>query len=79
MTEHAVWTFMVTGGGPFALTVPQNPTLEHRGGMTIWKLVGTEILADQVEADILAFGGTVKRHTEVQTPELIEGRMKLPD
>jgi len=34
VTEHAVWTFQVIGGEPFTLTVPKNPPLEHRSGMT---------------------------------------------
>jgi hypothetical protein len=79
MAEHAVWTFQINGGRPFNLSVPHNPALEHEGGRTIWKLVGSQALADQVEKDIADFGGTVKRYTEVQTPELIEARLKIPD
>jgi len=79
MTEHAVWTFQITGGKPFRLSIPQNPLLDHNGRMTLWKLVGTEMLADQVEHDISKFGGQVKRYGEQQTPELIEARGKLPD
>lgn len=65
---------MIRGAPEFLLTVapehrPLVPPLRHNGRRTLWKMVGTEELAQQVEAAICEAGCRVERYTEEQTPE----------
>lgn len=79
MVEHAVWTFRVHGGHPVRVAIPHNPHLVHEGATTLWKLVGSQSLADSVRTALEEAGCVVQVTTEVQTPELIEGRGRLDD
>lgn len=64
-----VWTFEITGGEPCVLQLPNTPTLNHTGDKTLWKMVGTSVLALAVETMLLASGADVILRTEFQTPE----------
>ena len=73
---HKVWTFVVRGGQDFELTLPRNPPLHHDGGMTMWKLVGTQRIANAAREILEETGATVEMHTEVQSEEQRALRMK---
>lgn len=66
---HKVWTFVIRGGEGFDLRLPRTPTCVHDGGMTMWKLVGTQSIADAAKALMEETGATVELHTETQTEE----------
>lgn len=40
-----VWTFRLTSGPPFRLGLPNNPVLDYKGGLEIWKAIMTEATA----------------------------------
>lgn len=79
MTYHRVWTFVVRGGDPFAISVPLNPTLDHDGSMTVWKLVATADKAREVEEAIREIGSNVTVYTEETTPEQDQERLNPSD
>lgn len=64
-----VWTFVIHGGEPFDLRLPNNPNLHHEGGVTIWKLVGTRRLAYTAQEMMEELGATVQRYTEGESEE----------
>ena len=64
-----VWTFVITQGNPFRLTLPNNPSVEHDGGKTVWKMIASEELAAQTTAAFRALGATVQRYTEIESDE----------
>ena len=64
-----VWTFLLIGGESFRLALPGNPLLDHTGGTTLWKLVGTRELAESAGQLMTLTGVTVRVFTEEQTPE----------
>jgi hypothetical protein len=66
---HKVWTFVVRGGESFLIQLPRTPRLDHGGGMTMWKMVGTKAVADAVKLLILEAGGTIEVHTEGESAE----------
>jgi len=73
-----VWTFVILGGDDqLTITLPNNPPLNHRGGKTVWKLMGTERLAAAAEELIQSAGATVTRYAEVQTEEQAEERKEV--
>ena len=73
-----VWTFIIRGGIPFAMSLPQNPPLSHDGRRTIWKLVGTPRLAEMAKEIIEGRGASVDVHTEEQTEEQTRIRKEGP-
>ena len=72
-----VWTFLVLGGEPFSLFAELTPSLDHNGGRTLWKLVGTEADAAQAMSAIQDQGAQVVLTTEEQSPEQERERMRL--
>ena len=70
-----VWTFEIRGGSPLTIEMNQSgalfPSLVHNGRRTVWKMVGSEEMAQQVESALRQQvpGCRVERHTEEQTPE----------
>lgn len=72
-----IWTFLIIGGQDFTLTLKNNPTLDHIGGRTVWKFVGTEASAQALEAALASFGCTVTRTTETESPEQTAERLAL--
>lgn len=78
--SQKVWTFVIRGGEPIGLSLPRNPTLDHDGEMTMWKLVATETTARMVETLLLdEAGAQVEVYTEEETEEqktLREARLK---
>jgi len=77
-----VWTFEIRGGSSFLLEPKAGsltPVLHHEGKRTLWKMVGTEEQAQQVEAAIRDVPGCrVERFTEEQTPEQERERLMGP-
>lgn len=73
-----VWTFIVRGGESFQLkfTTKIGPRLDHGGGLTVWKMTGTEEEAQSVEALIVGptIGARVERHTEEEDAEMKKAR-----
>lgn len=67
--QPRVWTFQLVGGDPFGMGVPNNPQIKHDGGITLYHLVGSETLANQVGNLIESFGCRVTRTGELETPE----------
>jgi hypothetical protein len=64
-----VWTFEIRGGRPFHVNFTKasgvlSPALGHRWGHTVWKMVGNEAMASEVEIAIQAQGCRVTRWTE---------------
>jgi len=72
-----VWTFVIEGGEPFSLTVPGGPSCNHRGGRTVWKLVGGAGLSKTVAQMMRALGAQVETYTEAESPEQAAERRKL--
>lgn len=72
-----VWTFVILGGQDVSLTLKNNPTLDHVGGRTVWKFVGTESSAAALEAALASFGCTVTRTTETETSDQVAERQAL--
>jgi len=72
-----VWTFLVLGGEPFHLFADLNPSLEHDGGRTMWKMVGTRPEAAQAVKTIQDQGAQVVLTTEEQSPEQERERLRL--
>ncbi len=68
-----VFTFEIRGGQGVALTFQTvtGPPLEHDGGHTLWKMVGTLEMAAEVEQLLTGpmVGATVEIFTEEQTEE----------
>ena len=74
-----VWTFIIRGGEPFQMKLAKlGPKLEHGGGMTVWKMMGTEEEAQSVEALIVGptIGARVNRHTEKEDAEMVKARFQ---
>lgn len=72
-----LWTFVIRGGEPFTLAVDRlGPPLNHDGSMTLWKMMGTEVEAGSIQQWITSplIGARVVRHTEVETPEMVQIR-----
>jgi len=76
LTGRKVWTFVLRGGEKFILNMPRTPLLEHKGGMTLWKMIGTEQVALAAETLIRESGAEVELHTEWQTKEQAEIRQQ---
>jgi len=66
-----VWTFLVRGGEPFDLFLPNNPPLIHPGGKakTEWKLVGTTSLMVQASEQIRSLGSSLEVFMEDESLE----------
>lgn len=77
MAPHFVWTFQLVGGQAFTMTLPNNPSLDHDGQRTLWKMVGTETLAKQALQAFQAFGVQVNLYTESELPEQTAERLAL--
>ena len=76
-----VWTFKIVGGDkellPIRISIPNTPLLDHRGGMTLWKMVGPPEWADAIEGMLKTSGAQVDRYTEGRgTDEEREERLK---
>lgn len=71
MNDTKIWTFLVTGGNSFVLEVVGGPKLNHNGKRTMWKMMGTEMQANNIENTIGTFGACVKKYTESQTEDQI--------
>jgi hypothetical protein len=72
-----VWTFLIIGGQEFTLALKNNPTLDHIGGRTVWKFVGTESSAQALEVALKSFDCMVTRTTETESPEQVDERLAL--
>lgn len=72
-----VWTFLIIGGQDFTLTLKNNPILDHIGGRTVWKFVGSEESAQALESALKSFDCTVFRTTETESPEQVVERLAL--
>jgi len=72
-----VHTFEIRGGEPFSLQLKNNPSLDHDGGLTIWKLVGTRRLAQTAKEMLEALGASVKQYTEGESEEQKSERLGL--
>lgn len=65
-----VWTFTVTGGLPFVLEMTATPTWQHDGERSLFKMMGTLEMAQQVAQTIRERSSArVSIHTEAQSPE----------
>ncbi len=74
LTDRKVWTFIIRGGECFRLNFNERigPVLDHDGGMTMWKMVGTEKEADAVKDLVVTVAMCrVERHTETATAEML--------
>lgn len=72
-----IWTFRIQGGQALSMSIPGSPVLQHEGGMTVWKLLGTEEWARKVERVLTTlYGCSVTLTTEEQTPELLSSRLR---
>jgi hypothetical protein len=72
-----VWTFLILGGQSVMLTLGHNPTLDHNGGRTVWKFVGTEPSAQALESALKSFECIVFRTTETESQEQAAERLAL--
>lgn len=74
-----VWTFLIRGGDllPIRLSMRGTPTLDHEGGTTLWKMVGSEVQASAVQEFLASMGCHVERYTEEQSPEQEAERLRL--
>ncbi len=64
-----VWTFELISGPTFRLDLPHNPSLDFDGKHTIWKMVGTDKVADSVMMLMMGLGVILKVFVEEQTVE----------
>lgn len=75
---HKVWTFLIRGGLGFEVRLPRTPKCEHPpDGMTLWKLVGTQKVADATRALMEETGAVVDVYTEEQSAEQADIRRDL--
>ena len=73
-----VWTFLISGGQSFKMTLRNNPTCDHDGGVrTIWKMVGPPCYALQAQLAFQALGATVQMFTETESEEQLAERQLL--
>jgi len=72
---HRVWTFRISAGPPFQLTLPNHFPLDYQGGVVIWKLVGSKGLADSALGIMEGIGATVDVFFEEETSEQTEERI----
>ena len=72
-----VWTFIITGGQVFSLTLPNMPPLDHDGKKTVWKMVGDNVKALALQNAIIALGATAYCTTEVESIEQVQERTAL--
>lgn len=59
-----VWTFIIRGQGELRLQIPFQPLLNHQGGQTLWKFVGTEKAAHAIEDFFGNVGYQIEKFTE---------------
>jgi len=64
-----VWTFRITGGEDFSMSMPRTPVLEHTGRTTLWKMIGTVEVMEAAKTLIRQCGAAVEAHTEGQSTE----------
>ena len=69
-----IWTLRIQGEPEFAITLPGNPSLDHDGSLTLWKISGSFHLVSKAVDLIQAIGPTVDVFTEEQTPEQAKER-----
>lgn len=75
-----VWTFKIVGGEPIKIAIPQNPILDHKGEVTLWKMVGPPEWAEAIEKMLTVYGAQVERFTETrETDEERSLRMRSED
>lgn len=74
-----VWTIVITGGDPFRLTLIGNPTLDHQGERTVWKVVGTADMAKRVVDIAKTLRCKADFWTEEETPEQCAERAAILD
>jgi hypothetical protein len=70
---------MILSGPEFKLTMPNTPHLEFDGTRTIWKMIGSNALADAVGQFMTEMGVKWERYTEGQTEEQRKERLGLID
>lgn len=71
-----LWTFHIQGGKPFQMEVPRHPRLDHDGRVTLWKLVATASVAQEVVETIKnTSGAEVRLYTEEQSSEQLAERL----
>ena len=72
------WTFIIRGGRPLVLGFDKKvgPRLEHQGGMTVWKMVGTSSEAQEIESLLSGalVGARVQTTTETEDEEMVARR-----
>lgn len=71
-----MWTFVIHGGSPISIKMPNNPVLDHDGDRTIWKMFGSEDQADSVQRVLESQKCRVDRYSEGETVEQQEERKK---
>jgi len=74
-----VWTFRIQFGEAVRIAALTQPLLDHPGGMnlTLWKMVGEEKEAPEIQHALEERGCYVQRYTEVQSAEQEAERRRL--
>lgn len=72
-----LWVFEFRGGNEFSVRVPNNPTVNHDGSLTVAHLVLAEKDAAKIQAHAEHHGVRVRRFSEGQTEEQAEERQLL--
>jgi hypothetical protein len=72
-----VWTFVISAGPSFKITLPDNPFLDYKGGREIWKIVAPESTADTIKSMLESLGVVVVRYTEGESLEQTAERRRL--
>ena len=73
------WTFIIRGGTSFQMSHEKmGPSLDHQGGRTVWKMVGTKGDAQTVKALLMGnlVGAHVEYHNEFEDEEMLEMRLQ---
>lgn len=74
---HKVWTFLLISGSPVRIVLPGNPSLDFTGVRTIWHLVGSQEVADNIQALLKSLDIVAERFCEGQSDEQKEIRQEL--
>lgn len=72
-----VWTFVVRGGKPVMVKSRGNPTLDHTGTETIWKVSTDAETVGSIQGVLESQGCAVSVLTEVESDEPTEERELL--
>jgi hypothetical protein len=77
--QKRMYTFKIQGGGAFTMSLPNTPKLEHSGGISIWRMVGTQEAVDSVKAFMELSKAKIEVYALEQTEEqaqIREDRLK---